>query len=68
MKIYEIVVGNAGPETVALKPPERERIPHRRVQRPPQPGYFVKLGNKAIPSPLDQSDNELGVVNSVIGG
>jgi hypothetical protein len=75
MKLWEVVaenlnagaggtaVGNAGPETIMLKPPSRTR--HRPL---PQIGYRIRVGRRTIPTPGYPADDAGGVINSAIGG
>lgn len=75
MKIAEIIaedlnagsggvgVGNAGGESMILKPPQ----PMRRLKRPPQVGYGIQIGNMVIPTPGYTSDNDRGQINKVGG-
>lgn len=75
MKISEVIaenlnagpggasVGNAGSETIMIKPPTRIR---RRPQ--PQVGYHIRVGRHTIPTPGYPADDAGGVINSAIGG
>lgn len=54
MKIWEIVagsagvtVGNAGADSIMMKPPQRIR----RGKQIPQVGYSIRIGRRRIPTP-----------------
>jgi hypothetical protein len=76
MKIWEIVtedlqagaggvtVGNAGSETMMMRPPERVR----HLKPIPQVGYGIKIGNRVIPTPKYTDDNDRGQINKIEGG
>jgi hypothetical protein len=49
--IQELTVGTATSDAMILHPPERESIPPRKVQKIPQPGYSLRIGDRVIPTP-----------------
>ena len=59
-----VTVGNAGGETIMLRPP----TPKRRMKQIPQVGYGIKIGRTVIPTPRYNSANDLGQINKVEGG
>lgn len=59
-----VTVGNAGSESMMLRPP----APVRHMKKIPQVGYGIQIGDKVIPTPSYNPDNDRGQVNSVVGG
>jgi hypothetical protein len=59
-----VQVGNAGAETIIMKPPQRIR-----KEKPiPQISYGIKIGRVIIPTSSYNSDNDRGQVNKIEGG
>lgn len=57
-------VGNAGGDSIIMKAP----TPMRRLKKPPQVGYGIKIGKMTIPTPEYTSDNDREQINKVEGG
>ncbi len=71
MKITEIIfeyVGDVGPETMILHPPEPSEQNQRKDDQIPQVGYKMRIGKKLIPTARYNSANDQGQSNQVIGG
>ena len=61
-------VGGSSVDSMMLHPERPERGPKRQDDKIPQVGYGIKIGNKEIPTPRYNADNDLGQSNRVIGG
>jgi hypothetical protein len=58
-------VGTANTDSIIMKPPDP---PMKKLPKAPQVGYGIQIGNKVIPTPGYNSDNDLGQINKVEGG